>query len=351
MMQKISTHQALNRFHCKPQHQSWMHDESNEHQAQHAVSKTEHQSLQVHVVRHTLVQLYHRYASLGMTCSPLPWRRQPGHKLAKDDHHWEARIGDPYWKWLHCVQSVPSCTLSCLCFTHRLFQMAKIDSLVGIQDSKDPEGSWVFYYLVQSEGTLSTLCFPKHESWIVPLYPFLTVLYTMASRPDQKDSSTPCLCTNPSSQPRLLALLWRLSSLRLPTLPPHCRLSICVWLPSPCLPQITVITHGLQFAGVTWTSVDLLPLHIMSLSGCYDWCADMNSHLLQTGIVWQRWTWFWDCVINTCNFMMFYSETFLFLNFFVAISFRVIGSGSISIRVVSGSSVCVDASTICLYRP
>ena len=178
---------------------------------------------QVHAVRHTLLQLHHRYASLGMTRSSLPWRRWPGHNLAKEDHCWEARIGHPYWKQVHCVRSVPSCSLSCLCFAHRLFQTAKIGSLVGIQDSKDPEGSWVLYYLVQSEGTSFFSYFPRHESWIVPLHPFLTVLrflYAMAYRPDRKDLSALCLCTDPSSQLRLPALSWRLSPWGYP-LSPH----------------------------------------------------------------------------------------------------------------------------------
>ena len=40
--------------------------------------------------------------------------------------------------------------LARVCFTHRPFsQTAKIGSLVDIQDSEDPEGLRVFYYLVQ----------------------------------------------------------------------------------------------------------------------------------------------------------------------------------------------------------
>ena len=35
------------------------------------------------------------------------------------------------------------------CLTHRVFQTAKVGSLVDIQDSEDPEGLRVFYYLVQ----------------------------------------------------------------------------------------------------------------------------------------------------------------------------------------------------------
>ena len=173
------------------------------------------------------------------------------------DTNWPKTIIVGKQELLHCVRSVPSCSLSHLCFAHRLFQTAKIGSLVGIQDSEDPEGSWVFCYLVQSEGVLSALCFPKRESWIIPLYPFLTVLHATASRPDQKDPSTLCLCTDPSSQPQLPALLWRLSSLRPPLCPRIAGyLYVYDYLPpvSPRLPQLPTASSSQEWHGQVWTS-------------------------------------------------------------------------------------------------
>ncbi len=69
--------------------------------------------------------------------------------MAQKEHRREARTGDSGWQRSYIFRS-----LSCLLFLPpqiltQTQQTAKIGSLVDIQDSEDPEGLRVFYYLVQ----------------------------------------------------------------------------------------------------------------------------------------------------------------------------------------------------------
>jgi hypothetical protein len=60
----------------------------------------------------------------------------------------EIRIGNDHIAF-EVRRATTSFSCICILLTHSFFQTAKIGSLVDIQDSEDPEGLRVFYYLVQ----------------------------------------------------------------------------------------------------------------------------------------------------------------------------------------------------------